>query len=140
VVADEKQSWLQGERVYIATTAGQECRLGASIATSAGQADVTEAYGVFAEEAQAVAPDEAPETVHTDGWQPTQGAWKALVENVTLIRCFLQACLNIRDRTTQALGAVGQAVHKRVWDAYHAPRKRAFSQRVRRLQAWAEHA
>jgi cell envelope opacity-associated protein A len=140
VVADEKQSWLQGERVYIATTAGQECRLGASIATSAGQADVTEAYGVFAEEAQAVAPDEAPETVHTDGWQPTQGAWKALVENVTLIRCFLQACLNIRDRTTQALGAVGQAVYKRVWDAYPAPRKRAFSQRVRRLKAWAENA
>jgi len=27
-----------------------------------------------------------------------------------------------------------------VWDAYHAPRKRAFSPRVRRLKAWAENA
>ena len=114
--------------------------LGASIAQSAGQADLTEAYGVFAEEAQAVDPDYAPETVHTDGWQPTQGAWKTLCENVTRILCCLHAFLKIRDRTTQALGAVGQAVHKRVWDAYHAPRKRAFSQRVRRLQAWAENA
>jgi len=114
--------------------------LGASIAQSAGQADLTEAYGVFAEEAQAVDPDYAPDTVHTDGWQPTQGAWKTLCENVTLILCFLHAFLKIRDRTTQALGAVGQAVHKRVWDAYHAPRKRAFSQRVRRLKAWAENA
>jgi len=140
LVADEKHSWLQGERVYIATTAGQECILGASIATSAGQADLTEAYGVFAEEAQAVDPDYAPETVNTDGWQPTQGAWKALFENVTLILCFLHAFLKIRDRTTKALGAVGQAVHKRVWDAYHAPSKRAFSQRVRRLKEWAENA
>jgi len=140
LVADEKQSWLKGERVYIATTAGQECILGASIAQSAGQADLTEAYGVFAAEAQAVDPDYAPETVHTDGWQPTQGAWKTLFENVTRILCFLHAFLKIRDRTTKALGAVGQAVHKRVWDAYHAPRKRAFSQRVRRLKAWAENA
>ena len=28
LVADEKHSWLKGERVYIATTAGQECILG----------------------------------------------------------------------------------------------------------------
>ena len=140
LVADEKHSWLKGERVYIATTAGQECMLGASISKSAGQADLTEAYGVFAEEAQAVDPDYAPETVNTDGWQPTQGAWKALFENVTLILCFLHAFLKIRDRTTKAVGAVGQVVHKRVWAAYHAPSKRAFSQRVRRLKEWAENA
>jgi hypothetical protein len=139
-VADEKHRWLQGARVSSATPAGQEGMLGAAIATSAGQADWTAASGVFAEAAQAVAPDEAPATVQTDGWQPTQGAWNALGANVTLILGFLQALLTIRERTTQAVGAVGQVGHKRVWDAYHAPRKRAFSQRVRRLQAWAEHA
>jgi hypothetical protein len=26
LVADEKQSWLQGERVYIATTAAHDCK------------------------------------------------------------------------------------------------------------------
>ena len=129
LVADEKHRWLKGERVYIATTTGQECMLGASVAKSAGQADVQTAYGVFAEEAWAVDPDYAPATVHTDGWQPTQGAWKTLFEHVTRIRCLLHAFLKIRDRTTKALGEVGQAVHKRVWEAYHAPSKRAFAQR-----------
>ena len=132
LVADEKHSGLKGQRVYIATTAGQECILGASVAKSAGQADLQAAYGVFAEEAQALDPKYAPETVNTDGWQPTQGAWKAWFEHVTLILCVLHAFLKIRDRTTKALGEVGQAVHKRVWEAYHAPSKRAFSQRLRR--------
>ena len=31
-------------------------------------------------------------------------------------------------------------VQKRVWEAYHAPSKRAFSQRLRRVRAWAETA
>jgi len=61
-----------------------------------------------------------------------------LFEHGTLILCFLHAFLKIRNRTTQALGEVGQAVHKRVWEAYHAPSKRAFSQRLRRLKEWAE--
>jgi hypothetical protein len=138
LVADEKHSWLNGQRVYIATTAGQECILGASVAPSSGQADLQQAYGVFAEEAHVLDPDYAPETVNTDGWQPTQGAWKALFQNVRLILCFLHAFLKIRDRTTKALGEVGRAVHQRVWEAYHAPSKRAFSQRLRRLKEWAE--
>jgi len=37
LVADEKHSWLKGERVYIATTAAQDCILGASVALSASQ-------------------------------------------------------------------------------------------------------
>lgn len=140
LVADEKHSWLNGQRVYIATTAGQECMLGASISKSASQADLQDAYGVFAEEAHALDPDYAPETVNTDGWQPTQGAWKALFQHVTLILCFLHAFLKIRDRTTKALGEIGPAVHQRVWEAYQAPSKRAFSQRLRRLKEWAETA
>jgi hypothetical protein len=63
-----------------------------------------------------------------------------LLEHVTFILCFLHALLKIRDRTTKAWGEIGQAVHKRVWEAYHAPSKRAFSQRLRRLKAWAEQA
>jgi hypothetical protein len=67
LVADEKQSWLNGQRVYIATTAGQECMLGASVAPSSGQTDLQAAYGVFAEEVQALDPEYSPETVNTDG-------------------------------------------------------------------------
>ncbi len=40
LVADEKHSWLQGQRVYIATTAGRDCILGASVAKSASQPDL----------------------------------------------------------------------------------------------------
>ena len=51
LVADEKHRWLTGARGDSATTAGQACLLGASIAPSAGQADVTAASGVLAEDA-----------------------------------------------------------------------------------------
>ena len=43
LVADEKHSWLKGERVYIATTAAQDCILGASVAPSASQAALEKA-------------------------------------------------------------------------------------------------
>jgi hypothetical protein len=140
LVADEKHSWLQGERVYIATTAAQDCILGASVAPSASQGDLEKAYGVFASEAQVVDADYAPQTVNTDGWQATQGAWKALFPQITVILCFLHAFLKIRDRATKTLGNAFAQVQKRVWEAYHAPSKRAFSQRLRRLREWAETA
>ena len=62
---------MKGERVYIATTAAQDCILGASVAKSPSQVDLEKAYGVFASEAQALDADYAPETVNTDGWQAT---------------------------------------------------------------------
>ena len=139
-MADAKQSWLQGERVSIATTAAQDGILGASVAPSASQADLEKAYGVFASEAQVLDADDAPQTVNTDGWQATPGAWKALFTRMTVILCLLHALLNIRDRATKALGESFAQVQKRVWEAYHAPSKRAFSQRLRRLRAWAETA
>ena len=139
-MADEKHSGWKGERVYIATTAAQDCILGASVAPSASQADLEKAYGVFASDAQVVEADDAPETVNTDGWQATQGAWKALFPQITVILCFLHAFLKIRDRATKTLGDAFAQVQKRVWEAYHAPSKRAFSQRLRRLRAWAETA
>jgi hypothetical protein len=131
---------LKGERVYIATTAAQDCILGASVAPSASQGDLEKAYGVFASEAQVVDADDAPQTVNTDGWQATQGAWKALFTQITVILCFLHAFLKIRDRATKTLGDAFAQVQKRVWESYHAPSKRAFPQRLRRLREWAETA
>ncbi len=139
-MAEEKQSWLKGERVSIATTAAHDGILGASVAPSASQVDVEKASGVFASEARAVDAAYAPETVNTDGGQATQGAWKALFTQITVILCFLHAFLKIRDRATKTLGDAFAQVQKRVWEAYHAPSKRAFSQRLRRLRAWAETA
>jgi hypothetical protein len=39
LIADEKHSWLKGQRVYIATPAAKDCILGASVAQSASQTD-----------------------------------------------------------------------------------------------------
>ena len=140
LVTDEKPSWLKGERVYIATTAAKDCILGASVAQSASQTDLEKAYGVFASEAQALDADYAPETVNTDGWQATQNAWKALFNQITVVLCFLHAFIKIRDRAKKSFGELGQELQKRVWEAYRATSKRAFSQRLRRLRAWASGA
>lgn len=138
LVADEKHSRLEGEKLYIATTAGEGCILGASVTDSASEAALTQAYGVFAEEAQALAPDYVPETVNTDGWPATQGAWKALFPTITVILCFLHAFLKIRDRATKALAEYFEQVSQKVWRAYRAPNKAAFAQRLRRLREWAK--
>jgi hypothetical protein len=117
LVAEEKQSWGQGERVYIATTAAHDCLLGASVAPSASQAEGEKAYGVFASEAQVLQADYAPQTVNTDGWQATQGAWKALGTHMTIILCFLQAFLKMRDRATKTFGEAFAQGQTRVWEA-----------------------
>jgi hypothetical protein len=140
LVADEKHSWLKGERVYIATTAAKDCILGASVAQSASQTDLEKAYGVFASEAQTVDADYAPETVNTDGWPATHNAWKALFNQITVILCFLHAWIKIRARAKKAFGELGHEVQKRVWEVYRGKSTRAFSQRLRRLREWASDA
>jgi hypothetical protein len=95
------------------------------------------ACGVFKAEARDVAPRYAPRTVNTDGWKGTRAAWAALVPAVVLLRCFLHGWLKVRDRAKN-LGQTFYDLSARVWDAYHAPDKRSFSQRLRRLREWAE--
>jgi hypothetical protein len=138
LVADEKHSRLDKNKIYIATTAGEGCLLGASVTDSASEAALRQAYGVFAQEARAVDADYRPETVNTDGWAATQGAWKHLFPTITIILCFLHAFLKIRDRATKALTECFQQVGQKVWQAYRAPGKAAFAQRLRRRREWAE--
>jgi hypothetical protein len=138
LVADEKHSRVAGEKLYIATTAGDGCILGASVSQSAAEAALSQAYGVFAQEARSVDPDYAPKTVNTDGWAATQGAWRRLFPNITVILCFLHAFLKIRDRATQALAEYFAQVGTKVWWAYRASSKAAFAQRLRRLREWAQ--
>jgi len=45
--ADEKHSWVLGDKVFIAANVGKECILGASIAQNAGEQALTTAYGIF---------------------------------------------------------------------------------------------
>ena len=136
VLADEKHTWALGQEVYVATTVGGGCILGATV-TDAASADALEAaYGECAQEARTLSPTYSPTTVCTDGWEGTQRAWRRLCPTVCILRCFLHSVLKIaercgRDRITRTL------VLDRVWAVYDACTRAQCSQRLRRLREWA---
>ena len=125
-VADEKHTTSAGTKVALAATAGGGCCLGLALAEKADQDDLTSASGVFREEARDLDPEYRPQTINTDGWAATQAAWPTLFQGVTLILCFLQAFLKIRERAKHLKEAF-DALRDRVWGAYHAPDARTFS-------------
>ncbi len=136
LLADEHHQTRDGQKLYIATTVGAGCVLGAGPAAAAGADDLKAAYGVFKAEARDVAPKYVPETVNTDGWKGTRAAWRALFRRAVLLLCFLHGWLKIRDRAKHLKGRFAE-VARRVWEAYHAPDRRRFGQRLRRLREWA---
>lgn len=136
LLADEHHQTRDGEKNYIATTVGGGCVLGAALSEGVGTDDLKEAYGVFQEEAADVDPRYAPKTVNTDGWPATQAAWKLLFPLVAILQCFLHAWLKIRDRAKH-LGELFLTISEKVWNAYHAPDRRSFSQRIGGLRTWA---
>ena len=135
LVADEHHQTHDGLKVYITTVVAEGCCLGASVVNTCDEIGLTKGYGTFKEEAQDVQPDYAPKTVNTDGWQATGLAWLALFPLVVVLRCFLHGWLKIRQgckKHPQFHEASAKA-----WEAYHAPDRRTFGQRIRRLREWA---
>jgi hypothetical protein len=137
LLTDEHHQTLDGEKVYVATTVAEGCCLGASLSQNADEVGLTEAYGVFKQEALNVKPDYQPKTVNADGWAATRAAWKTLFPWIVVLRCFLHGWLNIRDRAKH-LKEVFWSLSEKVWDAYHAPDRRSFAQRLRRVWQWAK--
>jgi hypothetical protein len=138
LVADEKHSTLSGEKVFIATTVGKGCFLGASISSGAGEEELTTAYRQFQRETQQVQPDYQPDSVNTDGWQATQNAWKTLFPLVCVIQCFLHAVLSLKQVATKGSQALYRHMADLAWEAYRATTKRSFAQRLRRLREWGD--
>lgn len=134
LLADEKHTWLKGQRHYVATTVGEGCLLGAAVVAEASTEALQAGYGEFLAEARALAPAYHPETVCTDGWKATREAWQGLVPTVTLLLCFLHSVLKIEKRCR---GALRQQVRQMAWHVYQARNKGEFGQRVRRLREWA---
>lgn len=136
LLADEHHRSRDGGKNYVATTVAQGCCLGAALAQTAGAEDLQAAYETFKQEATDVQPDYRPRTVSVDGWAATSQAWRALFPLVVLLRCFLHAWLNVRSR-----GKLHEAfaeLSKKVWHAFHAPDRRGFAQRLRRLWEWSQ--
>nr|MBX2819467.1 hypothetical protein [Rhodothermaceae bacterium] len=138
LLADEKHTRISGKKAYVALTAGGGCMLGASLCESASEQALKAAYGIFAREAYSIEPAYSPETVNTDGWQPTQNAWQGLFAPIVVIQCFLHSVIKIRHRATKKLASAFRTVCDKAWQAYRATSKRSFSQRLRRLHEWAE--
>ena len=137
LLADEKHTRFNGEKIYAPTTVARECILGVGLADNAGTEALTKSYAHFKEEALNLNPDYQPKTINTDGWEHTQRAWKSLFSGVTLILCFLHAFLSIRDRCKRDKELL-RTISDKVWNIYHAGTIARFSQRVRRLRQWAE--
>lgn len=136
LTADEKHTWIEGEKVYVATTAAGGCVLGAQVSASASTEALRAAYGVFATEAAALDEHYAPRSVCTDGWDPTQAAWRALFPKIRVVLCFLHAIIKIRDRCKRDRGLRAQLLD-RAWHIYEAGTRSQFGQRVRRFREWA---
>jgi hypothetical protein len=136
ILADEKHTRLNGEKVYIATTVGNGCTLGVSVALQADEKGLTEAYGQFKIEAQNPKPDYQPATVNTDGWAATLLAWRNLFTKVVLIACFLHAFIKIRD-CCKRMQTHFSDICKRVWDTYHAASPQLFLDQCTALKTWA---
>lgn len=139
LLADEKHVTWNGEKAYLATTVGQDCVLGVSLALAADEPALTAAYAGFQQEARHLDPAYAPETVNNDGWQATQNAWRTLFPWVVILECFLHAFLKIRQRGQQRFKAVYATIQQQVWDIYQAPDPATFQQRVTAFQTWAQH-
>ena len=136
LLGDEKHTWWMGDRVYVATTVGAGCILGAQLSLTAGPEDLQEAYGVFAQEALQLNPDYQPQTINNDGWDATQSAWKHLFPGVTVLLCFLHSVLAIGKRCRSQKSLFGTLMEK-LWDVYHTTDAPGFIEQLRALQVWA---
>jgi hypothetical protein len=131
LAADEHHVDWAGEKGYIATTVGGGCLLGVALTSSADDAHLEEAYGVFAAEARDVEPDYAPETVNVDGWTATRNAFLALFPSIAVVLCFLHGFLKVRDRCRKA-----SELHRRVWEVYRAATAEEFRRLMSEFQRW----
>lgn len=133
---DEKHTYINGAKTYIATTVGHECVLGAAMSPTAGEKDLTEAYGQFQSEAFNVDPDYQPQTANTDGWQATINAWCKLFPSITPILCFLHSFIKIRN-CGKKLGDTYFELCTKVWAVYHTASEPAFHAQIADLALWA---
>jgi len=134
LLADEKFTSINGERIYVATTVGEDVMLGAATSPSVQTDDLTMAYGEFKAEALRLNPDYQPQTVNTDGWKQTRAAWLTLFPAIFVIRCFLHAYLRIRDRCKSK--PVFTEVRRLIWHIYHAKTYINYWRRYRKFLAF----
>ena len=131
LAADEHHVHWSGSKGYLAMTASQGCILGISLTDEADETHLTQAYGVFADEARDVAAEYKPQSVNADGWWATQNAFRALFPSIVIVLCYLHGFLKVRDRCFKEF-----ELHKRIWEVYFASSKTDFQQRMECFKLW----
>ncbi len=137
LVADEKHTWLQKNRVYIPTTVAKGCILGVSLTESASAEALTTGYGEFHSEAGLLDPHYAPITVNTDAWDGTQQAWLNLFPTVTLVLCFLHAVLKVQ-KGSPTYRNLRTKLKGKLWKAYQASTAAEFLKGLRLVLIWSK--
>lgn len=135
LLADEKFTAMNGKRLFVATTVGDDVILGAATSPSVQTRDLTVAYSEFKTEATRLNPHYQAQTVNIDGWKQTKQAWLALFPTIFVIRCFLHAYLRIRDRCKST--PVFNEVRRMVWYIYHARSYVTYWRRYRKFLSFA---
>jgi len=102
LLVDEHHTKLFRDKIYVCTTAGGNCFLGASISPSVDYENLKNAYGHFKTEVHQIYPDYCPFSINTDGFQSTKKAIEHLFAKAGMLRCFLHAFLKIRNCGTKA--------------------------------------
>jgi len=136
LLMDEHHTKLLNNKIYLCTTVGSNCFLGASIAASMEFVKLQEAYGKFKEEVQKICPEYQPTSINIDGYQSTKKAVKNLFDSTGILRCFLHSFLKIRNCGTKAYDLYFNDVATLVWKCYYAENKRAFAQQISHLKHW----
>lgn len=136
LLADEKHTWLKGERVFIPTTVAQGCILGVSLTDSASPSALIEGYREFKEEVQLIDPDYQPITVNTDAWEATREAWQTLFPNVVLVLCFLHDVLKVQ-KGCPIQHNYRKTLSGKLWRAYRAKTPLQFLTGWRKALIWA---
>ncbi len=119
LVADEKHTWLGGNRVYLPTTVAKGCFLGVSFTESASAEALSKGYGEFHLLARFLNPNYAPITVNTDAWDGTRQAWLNLFPTMTLVLCFLHEVLKVLKGSPNYRN-LRKKLKTKLWKAYKA--------------------
>ncbi len=137
LLADEKHTWLRGERVFVPTTVASDCILGVSLTDSASPTALTEGYREFKEEFQLIYPDYQPITVNTDGWEATRDAWQTLFPNIILILCFLHDVLKV-EKGYPTQHNYRKILLGKLWKAFQGKTSVKFLAGLRKTLIWAK--
>ena len=138
ILIDEHHSRIGRHKLYVCTTVGDNCFLGASVSTNIDQEHLLKSYGIFKDEIHKIHPQHIIQSINTDGFQSTSNTAKHLFPKAQILRCFLHGFLKIKSCGTKAYDLYFNIIADKVWNCYEALDKFIFAQRIRRLKEWTQ--